>query len=267
MRRNAVCIGVNYEGTPHALAGCINDADDWASYLDGCGFKVGVLAEAQATKGLIAAALSHLKNSLEPGDVGVITFSGHGTWVPDLDGDEPDRKDEALVPWDAGVDGANLLLDDELHALLAGRAPRTRIVLITDCCHSGTVFRFFNPQPRPGTRRVRYLPPATFARAPATVAAVQRLGPEGPRPSNAAVAGLIHYSGCQDHEYSFDAAFADRSNGAFSRFALQAARALLPGASYADWHRAVRRLLPSAEYPQTPKFSATRSERKLPLFT
>lgn len=266
MRRNALCIGINYEGTPYQLQGCVHDADDWASHLDSLGFKVGVLAEAQATRASIVAGLTTLTMGLEPGDVGVVTYSGHGTWVPDLDGDEPDRKDEALVPVDAGADGANLVVDDEIAVILAAKPRGSRIVLLTDCCHSGTVFRFFAP-PGASHRRVRYLPPAELMRAQPLQAAVTRLGPAGPATSNKAVAGVVHYSGCLDREYSYDAEFAGRANGAFTHAALRAARSLPPEATYLDWSRAIRRLLPSDEYPQTPQFNATRRERGLPLFS
>lgn len=266
MRRNAICIGINYAGTDYALSGCINDADDWASYLNGLGFNVGMLVEAQATKALITSSMLVMASSLEAGDVGVITYSGHGTWVPDLNGDEPDRKDEAFCPIDMGDDGANLLIDDEINMILSTRAHGSRIVLITDSCHSGTVFRFFSPK---GTaaRKVRYLPPAHFAKSSPMIAAVNRLGPEGVKPSDTAVPGVLHYSGCKDREYSYDAEFGSRANGAFTYYAMRAAKNLKDGATYGDWYKAIHRQLPSDEYPQSPRFNATRPERDLPLFT
>jgi hypothetical protein len=48
------------------------------------------------------------------GDTLVITYSGHGTWVPDSSGDEPDGRDEALCPHDIATAGP--LLDDEIRA-------------------------------------------------------------------------------------------------------------------------------------------------------
>ena len=73
------------------------------------------------------------------GDSLVITFSGHGTYAPDKNGDEPDGLDEGLCPYD--IKQGKVLIDDEIHQLFAQRAAGVRIVLISDSCHSGTVIR------------------------------------------------------------------------------------------------------------------------------
>ena len=156
----ALCIGINYHGTEYALRGCINDADDWAKFLGANGFAPSVLSEAAATRKSVLFAMAALIKSLTPGSVGVITYSGHGTWIPDVSGDEPDGRDEALVPFDVGDDGTNLIIDDELKALFSDIPKGAKVVFIPDCCHSGTIFRFFGN----GTsrRKVRFLPPAHF---------------------------------------------------------------------------------------------------------
>lgn len=266
MRCKASCIGINYPGTDFALAGCVNDAEDWAAYLGSLGFSVGLLTDSQATKTSIIGAIMAVVQSLGPGDVGVIQFSGHGTWVPDLNGDEPDGRDEAICPVDMGDDGHNLVIDDEINMLLDSRAAGSRVVLITDCCHSGTIFRLVGPFD--GTaRKIRYLPPAHFARNPHFLSAVHRLGPTGPHPSDAPLPGVIHYAACKDNEYSYDAEFHGRGNGAFTYNALRAAKALPQVATYADWFRAIHAQLPSASYPQSPRFNAVKADRTLPLFT
>ena len=79
---------------------------------------VRVLLDEQATKAAILEALEvWLPNSTETGDRIVVYFSGHGTQVPDGDGDEPDGMDEAFLPNDYGRNGSrvgDLLIDDEL---------------------------------------------------------------------------------------------------------------------------------------------------------
>jgi hypothetical protein len=265
MRRKAVCIGINYPGTDHALAGCVNDATDWSSYLGTLGFTVSTLLDGAATKAAMVAAITDVVTSLRPGDVGAIQYSGHGTWVPDLDGDEPDGKDEALCPADMGDDGHNLLIDDEIRVLFENRPQGSRVVFVTDCCNSGTVFRFVGPFDGV-KRRVRFLPPASFVRDPKMLQAVHKLGPEGPRPSDAAITGVVHFAGCRDKEYSFDSEFAGRANGAFTFAALSAVRTLQPDATYRDFYNEIKHRLPSHEYPQSPRFNATRRERVLELF-
>jgi hypothetical protein len=69
-------------------------------------------------------------------------------------------------------------------------------------------------------------------------------------------------SGCQDTEYSYDAWFQGRPNGAFTYVALRALKSLPAKATYRDWYKAIRKVLPSRQYPQTPNFyGSTRMKR------
>jgi hypothetical protein len=108
----------------------------------------------------MATEMQRVIGDAKYGDVVVITYSGHGTWVPDSDGDEPDRRDEALCPWDVREKGP--LLDDNLFEIFSERERGVRLVMISDSCHSGTVARFA-PHPLNSQRdRTRFLAPATF---------------------------------------------------------------------------------------------------------
>src|SRR4051812_8546697 len=98
------------------LAGCVNDANDWAAELTSRGFTVSKLVDAQATKAAMVAGFKSVIGSAGNGDIVVITYSGHGTYAPDLNGDELDGLDEALCPHDLQT-GGGALLDDEIHAL------------------------------------------------------------------------------------------------------------------------------------------------------
>lgn len=78
----------------------------------------------------------------------VFYFSGHGTQMPDMDGDEQGGYDEIFLPADAkGWNGAkgsveNAIIDDELRvrmqAILDSGA---QLVAMIDACHSETGFR------------------------------------------------------------------------------------------------------------------------------
>jgi len=90
------------------------------------------------------------KRGLSAGDRALIYFSGHGTQVPDRNGDEKDESDEALMMHDTqrryskGVQRLeNVLLDDEIEDLLAD-IPTNEVLVVVDACHSGTVTRFLN---------------------------------------------------------------------------------------------------------------------------
>jgi hypothetical protein len=254
--KTALCIGINdYPGTGSDLAGCVNDARDWGDALTERFFETDLLLDAEATGDAIRERIRGKLAGASSGDVVVITYSGHGTWVPDEDGDEPDHRDEALCPYDIFTAGP--LLDDELYDIFCERERGVRAVLISDSCHSGTVARFA-PSLRADAPTVRFLPPATFlapdqARRAARVA---RASAGRPRYAN------LLMSGCQDFEYSYDAHFGDRPNGAFSYVALATLRDLKQDATYQDWMAEIAGQLPSQDYPQTPGLNGSRTQRK-----
>lgn len=262
MSKQALCIGINdYPGTRNDLAGCVNDANDWAEELTRRGFTVTRLLDAQATRSAMRQAIADLIAGGRDGDNLVITYSGHGTWVRDTGGDEPDGRDEALCPYDIGSAGA--LLDDELGTLFGGLKPGARLLLLSDSCHSGSVSRGKDEELDPGAPRVRFLPPADWLPADA-------LPPE-PGPGTRVVSGLRRTGGdlllaaCKDTEYSYDSRFRGRPNGAFTYYALKTLRADSP-ASYDAWFNAIRRYLPSASLPQTPQILGSGTARSFPIF-
>ncbi|MFI5908833.1 caspase domain-containing protein [Dactylosporangium sp. NPDC051541] len=251
----ALCIGINdYPGTENDLAGCRNDAEDWAATLIARGFDTRCLLDSAATGTAIRAAIQSLLTTATAGDAVVITYSGHGTWVPDTSGDEPDHRDEALCPHDIAENGP--LLDDDLHTLFAQAREGVRTVLISDSCHSGTLTRPHHPIGDHPTRP-RFLPPATFLSKHPTGA--RSSSPAGSRPT------ALLLAGCTDTEYSYDATFNTRPNGAFTYVALATLATLPPTATYRTWLEAIRATLPSQDYPQTPTLSATRPQHSWPL--
>lgn len=261
MKRLAVCVGINnYPGTQNDLSGCVNDAREWATELTTRGFSTTSLIDSQASKGGI---MFHVKDALrqaQPGDVVVFTYSGHGSWTPDLDGDEPDGRDEALCPYDFEN---GLLTDDELYEVFTDRNPKVRLVFISDSCHSGTVARFAAIEPDANAPKVKYMPPETAGWGEYT--ADYLMSHNAPlRATSRAKSSALLLAGCQDTEYSYDAWFAGRANGAFTRAALQAIRAAPK--TYLEWQQGIRRLLPSTSYPQRPALVGTSTQKSWPLF-
>ena len=91
-------------------------------------------------------------NLTKKGDIVYLHFSAHGQPVEDLNGDEEDGWDEAIVPIDAyknykkGVyEGKKHLLDDQLNTYI--KKLRTKIgatgflYVVIDACHAGTSSR------------------------------------------------------------------------------------------------------------------------------
>ena len=116
MANRALCVGINnYPGTNMDLAGCVNDANDWRELLERRGYLVDALLDREATRARIVEALKTAIGQATDTDCLVFTFSGHGSWLPDDDRDEPDARDEMMCPYD--VMKEQYLLDDELHDL------------------------------------------------------------------------------------------------------------------------------------------------------
>ena len=110
---------------------------------------IRVVTDAAATKAGIVAELQGLAARVQPTDVVVFHYSGHGQQIADDNHDEADGFDEALVPYDAATryipgqyEGQNHLRDEELGGLLGvirrKAGPRGEVLAVLDACHSGT---------------------------------------------------------------------------------------------------------------------------------
>ena len=276
MTKRALCIGINnYPGTDMDLQGCVNDANDWSAALSERGFAVDKLLDSAATKAAMAAAMGDLIAGATKGDSLVISFSGHGTYQPDSDGDEADGLDEALCPYDLQTSGA-ALSDDEIKGLFANRQAGVRIVLIADSCHSGTVTRAAPAEADADTRprfmpMGNWLPDALLPKTRAGALATTISGPLGASPLLAGYSrmlGDLLLSGCKEgpNNFSYDARISGRYNGAFTYYALKALQTLPATATYTDWHKAIGKYLPSASYPQAPQIVGSVAARKGKIF-
>jgi len=276
MAKLALCIGINhYPGTGMDLAGCVNDANDWAALLASRGFQVDQLLDAEATKAGMVAGFRRVIGAAAGGDVVVITFSGHGSYEFDTDGDEADGLDEALCPYDVQTSDA-VLTDDEIHALLKKRKDGVKLVLISDSCHSGTVNRAIarsDDAPRP-----RFMPPGHWmsrSHLSTQVAGRPRRAEAGhvgqsAFSGNDADLGEVLLAGCEEGEnhFSYDAHIAGRANGAFTYYALKTLQTLPDSATYADWHAAITPdCLPTLAYDQKPQIAGSAAARSRRIFS
>jgi hypothetical protein len=139
----SVHIGLNrvdpnkYGGWDGKLIACENDARDLAQLAQASQFRATTLLTADATVSNVASELRRAARELTNGDILLLTYSGHGGQVPDLNGpeDEPDRLDETWCLYDREF------IDDELFKELEAFAEGVRIVAFFDSCHSGTGLR------------------------------------------------------------------------------------------------------------------------------
>lgn len=134
-------IGLNridpkHYGDDGALAGCVNDASAMAEIMRAQGFDPIVLHDDWATAAAVIQTLRDLAKRVGPGQTLPLTYAGHGSQVPDRDGDErTDKLDETWCLFD------RMLLDDELWRLFRLFPAGSRIVMVSDSCHSGTMAR------------------------------------------------------------------------------------------------------------------------------
>jgi hypothetical protein len=116
--------------------------------VDRLGFepsRVEVLTD--ATRAQMVEAFERLIAVTEPGDRVYVHYSGHGSRVPDANGDEGDRGwDSTLVPVDARAEGSWEILDDEIALWMHRLRQKTPdVLLVVDACHSGTISRGATP--------------------------------------------------------------------------------------------------------------------------
>jgi hypothetical protein len=151
-QKRALLIGINeYPNfAPRGqLDGCINDIEVMRQVLEkSFNFPenhVVSLTDEQATREGILTAMQDLVAVVGEDDIVVFHYSGHGSQMTDVEGDEPDGLDETIVPYDSGraPNHANRdIKDDEIYLWLKDLTAKTcNVTLIFDCCHSGTIVR------------------------------------------------------------------------------------------------------------------------------
>ena len=199
--RRGLLIGIDsYPLLPgFSLEGCVQDALSLANVLcerfQFTPADLVILLNEQATRDRILTELESLAQRTGPDDIVVVHYSGHGSQVPDKDGDEGDGLDETLVAADSGRGRSpnRDVIDDELAVFFRRISDKTPyLTVILDCCHSGTGTRdLFGARSRGLPPDLRDGPPAPPPRSSALVSRQQRL--------NYAFIG-----GCRDEEKSYE---------------------------------------------------------------
>jgi hypothetical protein len=254
-------IGVNrvdtkhYQGWDGLLNACEADADDLERIAAGRGFLTQILKTEGATRSAVIRAIRDACDKLHAGDIFYLSYSGHGGQLPDLNGDEDDTLDETWCLYDGE------LIDDELAALWARFASGVRILVTSDCCHSGTA------------TRQHYLALGATAGQDGTLAAAERGVPIRYRVMPAEVAmrtyranqaqydeiltstdartppqiqaTVLLISGCQDNQLSLDGPF----NGLFTGRLRQAWKDGAFAGGYRDFHRMILEKMPPTQSP------------------
>jgi uncharacterized caspase-like protein len=147
----------------------------------------------------------------------VIYMSGHGTQIPDDNGDEEDGLDEAFLPADAipppagaaRFDVGNAIRDDRIGELIdALRAKGAHVWLIADSCHSGTISRAATQESRAkeiGAKDFNTVLVPAAAPPPASQPRLAGGALSGERMREAR-GSLVAFYGSQDNEISLEIA-------------------------------------------------------------
>ena len=136
---SALLIGINYTGTDNELYGCINDTSSINSLISSYNFqKICILTdntEKKANRANILTEFKNLLSSSQSGDVLLLFYSGHGSYILDKNNNEKTGNDQLIVPCDL-----NEILDDELKSIIQTNLKKdVTLIALFDCCHSGSI--------------------------------------------------------------------------------------------------------------------------------
>lgn len=258
MTKRALLIGINEYQLPGAdLRGCVNDVHNMAAVLeelyDFTPAEVTMLLDGAATKSAIEQGITRLVDTAGPGDVLYLHYSGHGSYVKDASGDEPDERDEIICPTD--LDWDDPLTDDWLRTTFARLHPEATLTVVMDCCHSGTNTRApLRPGEVPDVLP-RFLPnPFDLGRGSRVDARGRgRRGRRRRAVEDVHEVDIIEtlVTGCRDRQTSADADIGGSFNGALSYYLAEAMRED-PSSTYRELHERTVKAL-HGRYEQVPQ--------------
>ena len=276
MAKKALLIGINRYRIPGAdLRGCVNDVQNIQGVLTQYyGFEaqeIKIVTDYEATKQAVQTEIATLLSKARRGDVLFLHYSGHGSNVPDKNGDEADFRDEILCPTD--LDWQDPLLDDWLRQRFDALPAGVNLTVLMDCCHSGTITRRLEPPDAPIIER--YLP------SPWDLMAV-----ESSRQIRGAMRGqraemrkkakrskeIVHVdmpefliSGCRDTQTSADAYIKGSYNGALTYSLVAALKEKNGQLSYRELHDRTIQLVKKGKYAQVPQLEGRSEYFDLPF--
>lgn len=223
----ALLLAINdYKGTENDLNGCLNDQSDMEKLLSPK-YQVVKMKDSECTVVAVKNKIIDIVHTLKAGDNFIIHYSGHGTQVADVNGDEADGYDEALYLYDGP------LVDDDLGYILTNLPDGVNCLVLLDSCFSGTVTRQL------GTPKNKYFKLFDIEAHVQKRRAITK---------DSDMKWCV-ISGCSENQTSADAYINKRYNGAFTYFLIKAYK---EGMTIKEWFNSLRRLLPSRKYSQIP---------------
>jgi len=239
----------HYGGWDGKLTSCESDAEDMELIAKSLHYEnISTLLTAKATIENVVVEIKKAAASLENGDIFFLSYSGHGSNIPDKEKEEDDGQDETWCLYDGQ------LLDDELYSLWHLFKEDVRIIVLSDSCQSGTVVRAYhyglnnssNHNSSTGTT-YKFLPPdinhKTFEKNRSFYTEKQIKYKEDYSEELKCSIKLI--SGCQDNQYSADG----DSNGLFTSTLLKVWKNGTFEGNYKLFHKKILELMPPNQSP------------------
>lgn len=245
--KKALLVGINYIGMDCPLNGCINDIENIRdilkseyNYKDADIMMISDMTEIKPTRSNIIKELLNLILS-DATDL-YFHYSGHGSQVKDVNGDEADKMDECLVPIDYEKNG--IILDDELKGILQCLNSDKKLTIVLDCCHSGSgVDLAYNIYERAGKLSLLCDPSMKV---------------------NNTRGKVLCISGCKDNQTSADSFEMGQYQGALTYSLIQAIKKIKkPVRTIENIYRCLRATLIDNNYSQIPCISAGNNITKL----
>jgi hypothetical protein len=257
----SIHIGLNrldpnhYAGWEGILNACEYDAGDMQEIAKELGYKTDLLLSEEATRDALISKTRNASKLLKPGDILLVTYSGHGGQKPDFSEEEEDGLDETWCLYDGQ------LIDDELHELWKDFAQGVRILVIPDCCHSGTPTKVAITSAlmeRPlgkigilgetGTKRIptRNMPLSIASRVyRKNKAFYDGLEKKLPKKKSDVKASVLSISACQDNQLAEDGVL----NGKFTGMLLAVWNDGKFGGNYLKFHKKITEKMPPVQTP------------------
>jgi len=233
-KRMLLSMSINdYRGDENDLNGCINDQKNLSAKLKQLwpDMQIRAFQDNEVTKERFVSEVMDAFKDMPVGEL-MIHYSGHGTQIADIHGDEPDRLDECLYVFNG------VISDDDMNILLSGKPAGLKVSFLSDSCFSGsntraieTKARFLHYPGQPDTGKVR----KKFASQPLS---------------------WVTISGCKEDQTSSDAIIGGVWNGAFTYYAV---KTLSKGITFQAWCEATKYALNKARFEQVPTIEGPES--------
>jgi hypothetical protein len=230
--KKALLIGINYTGTSNELYGCISDVNSIKERITDKGFNdINIMTDLTTKKATRINILEEFKNLLinsQSGDLLFFSFSGHGSYTIDRNGDETDGRDELIVSCD--LEG---ILDDELKSLIQSHLkPDVTLFALFDSCFSGSVLDL----------KYQFMDSLNYDKYTENSKQLETNG------------NVFMISGCTDNQTSADAFINNKPNGAMTWSLLESLNQN-PDCSWRELVKNMRDLLNTSQFTQIPQFS------------